>query len=109
MSNEIDKQQTAEQLLDLVGPARLRYCPLSPTPRQEAFLRLRVRELPFGGSAGSGKSLAPRSDSAEVADRGLRTAHGLRPSGPFHPRQPVDRHRHPVADRRQPKPGTGAD
>ena len=34
------QQAAAESLLDLVGPLRLRYCPLPPTPRQEAFLRL---------------------------------------------------------------------
>lgn len=46
------------RLIDFVGPCRLRYCPLEPTARQEAFLRLRDRESLYGGAAGGGKSVA---------------------------------------------------
>ena len=35
----------AEALLDLVGPLRLRNCPLTPTVRQEVLLRLRALEV----------------------------------------------------------------
>jgi predicted phage terminase large subunit-like protein len=52
------KPDPVDQLLDLVGPLRLRYCPLTPTAQQEAFLRLRVLEVLFGGAAGGGKTLA---------------------------------------------------
>ena len=35
-----------DRLLELIGPLRLRNCPLTPTPRQEAFLRL-LGPVPF--------------------------------------------------------------
>lgn len=41
-----------------LGPLRLRYCPVTPTPKQEAFIRLTCREAFFGGAAGPGKSTA---------------------------------------------------
>ncbi len=47
-----------DALLDQVGPVRLPHCPLTPTARQEAFLRLRALEVLFGGAAGGGKSIA---------------------------------------------------
>ena len=47
-----------ELLLSLVGPLRLRNCPLRPTARQEAFLLLREKEVFYGGAAGGGKSVA---------------------------------------------------
>lgn len=54
----IDQQELVEMLLDEVGPLRIRNCPLAPTPRQEAFLRLTAREVLFGGAVAGGKSLA---------------------------------------------------
>jgi predicted phage terminase large subunit-like protein len=62
------QEHAAERLLDLVGPLRLRYCPLAPTPRQEAFLRLRALEVLFGGAAGGGKSIALLMAAAQYLD-----------------------------------------
>jgi predicted phage terminase large subunit-like protein len=57
-----------DALLDQAGPLRLRYCPLTPTPRQEAFLRLTCREALFGGAAGGGKSVALLMDASQYVD-----------------------------------------
>jgi len=57
-----------EELLDLVGPLRLRNCPLTPTFRQEAFLRLTCPEALFGGAAGGGKSVALLAAAAQFTD-----------------------------------------
>jgi predicted phage terminase large subunit-like protein len=40
------------------GSARLRYCPLLPSSKQEAFLLLTQLEALYGGAAGGGKSVA---------------------------------------------------
>ena len=61
-------QSDLEHLLDLVGPLRLRHCPLTPTPRQEAFLRLTSPEVLFGGAAGGGKSIALLMAVAQYSD-----------------------------------------
>lgn len=61
-------QPAAEMLLDLVGPLRVRSCPLVPTPRQEAFLRLSCAEVLFGGAAGGGKSIALLMAAAQYSD-----------------------------------------
>src|SRR5581483_5978166 len=54
-----DRQRDlVEELYALFGPPRVRFCPLTLTPRQEAFLHLRSREAFFGGAAGGGKSVA---------------------------------------------------
>lgn len=57
-----------EELLDLVGPLRLRNCPLTPTFRQEAFLRLSCPEALFGGAASGGKSVALLTAAAQFTD-----------------------------------------
>jgi predicted phage terminase large subunit-like protein len=57
-----------EALLDQIGPLRLLHCPLTPTPRQEAFLRLTCREALFGGAAGGGKSIALLMDAGQYAE-----------------------------------------
>jgi predicted phage terminase large subunit-like protein len=57
-----------EELLDLVGPLRLRNCTLTPTFRQEAFLRLTCPEALFGGAAGGGKSVALLTGAAQFTD-----------------------------------------
>jgi len=61
-------QPELELLLDAVGPLRLRNCPLSPAPRQEAFLRLPHEEILFGGAAGGGKSIALLMTAAQYSD-----------------------------------------
>lgn len=58
-SREVRNEESdlVEELLGLFGPLRLRHCPLTPTPTQEAFLLLREREAFTGGGAGGGKSV----------------------------------------------------
>jgi len=68
MTSPLDLHPTLEALLDLVGPLRLRNCPLTPTARQEAFLRLPHREVLFGGAAGGGKSIALLMAAAQHSD-----------------------------------------
>jgi predicted phage terminase large subunit-like protein len=79
---EIDAAQieAVERLLDLVGPLRQRCCPLIPTARQEAFLRLRAREVLFGGAAGGGKTLALLMAGLQYVDVPGYHALILRPS-----------------------------
>src|SRR5947209_9360444 len=74
------QQEAAEPLLELIGPLRLRYCPLEPAPRQEAFLRLRALEALFGGAAGGGKSIALLMAALQYADVPGYHALLLRPS-----------------------------
>lgn len=76
------QQAAAEQLLDLVGPLRLPYCPLDPTPKQEAFLRLQQREVLFGGGAGGGKSIALLMSALQYCDVPGYHALILRPTLP---------------------------
>jgi predicted phage terminase large subunit-like protein len=57
-----------ETLLELIGPLRLRNCPLTPTPRQEAFLRLLDPEVFYGGAAGGGKTIALLMAAAQYTD-----------------------------------------
>jgi len=47
-----------EAIYEALGPPRLRYCPWTPTAKQEAFLLLPQLEAFFGGAAGPGKSVA---------------------------------------------------
>ena len=74
------QQRAAETLLDLIGPLRLRHCPLQPTPRQEAFLRLTHREVLYGGAAGGGKSVAMLMAALQYSDVPGYHALLLRPS-----------------------------
>lgn len=47
---------------------RLRYVPIRPTPRQNAFLRLANDEAFYGGAAGGGKSYALLAAALQYAD-----------------------------------------
>ena len=67
-------------LLSLLGPLRLRNCPLRPTPRQEAFLLLKEREVFYGGAAGGGKSVALLMAALQYIDVPGYHALVLRPS-----------------------------
>jgi predicted phage terminase large subunit-like protein len=67
-------------LLSLFGPLRLRHCPLRPTPRQEAFLLLKEKEVFFGGAAGGGKSIAILMAALQYVDVPGYHALVLRPS-----------------------------
>jgi predicted phage terminase large subunit-like protein len=70
----------ADVLLSLLPALRLRYCPLRPTARQEAFLLLHDREGFFGGAAGGGKSVAMLMGGLQYADVPGYHALLLRPS-----------------------------
>src|SRR2546425_13362761 len=52
------ERAAVDQVYALFGPLRLRNCPLTPTPRQEAFLLLNAFEVFFGGAASGGKTAA---------------------------------------------------
>jgi predicted phage terminase large subunit-like protein len=80
MSRKQDDIALVEALFDLVGPLRLRYCPLAPSPRQEAFLLLRDKEVFFGGAAGGGKSVALLMSALQYCDVPGYHALLLRPS-----------------------------
>jgi hypothetical protein len=71
---------TTERLLELAGPLRVRDCPLTPTPRQEAFLRLTALEVLYGGAAGGGKTIALLMSALQYADVPGYHALLLRPS-----------------------------
>lgn len=58
----------SHRILSLVAPLRLTHCPLRPSPRQEAFLRLPDREVFFGGAAGGGKSFALLMAALQYSD-----------------------------------------
>lgn len=78
----LDARTVAEvdALLALFGPVRLRFCPLTPTPRQEAFLLLPDFEVFFGGAAAGGKSIGLQMAAAQYADVPGYHALILRPS-----------------------------
>lgn len=57
-----------EAVLNLIGPLRLRNCPLIPTAKQEAFVRLLGSEVFYGGAAGGGKSIALLMAAVQYSD-----------------------------------------
>lgn len=63
-----DDPELIEQIRALVGPLRLRWCPVDPTVKQEAFLRLMGPEAFYGGAAGGGKSVALLAAGAQFLD-----------------------------------------
>jgi predicted phage terminase large subunit-like protein len=64
------KRQRAaiDELYELFGPPRLRFCPLTPTPRQEAFLLLNDFEVFYGGAAAGGKTVALLISALQYVD-----------------------------------------
>jgi predicted phage terminase large subunit-like protein len=75
-----DREQAIRRAYQEIGPVRLRYCPLTPTPRQEAFLRLPVFEAFFGGAAAGGKTVSLLMAALQYADVPGYHALLLRPS-----------------------------
>jgi predicted phage terminase large subunit-like protein len=69
-----------ELLLSLLDPLRTRNCPLRPSPRQEAFLLIKDREVFYGGAAGGGKSVALLMAALQYSDVPGYDALLLRPS-----------------------------
>lgn len=80
--SDLTKAQVAQlaELYGLLGPLRVRHCPLEPTPRQEAFLRMVEREVLYGGAAGGGKSVALLIAALQYVDVPGYHALLLRPS-----------------------------
>lgn len=72
--------QTIEDLYSLFEPPRLRYCPLTPTAKQEAFLMLTAYEVFYGGAAGGGKTAALLMSALQYIDVPGYHALLLRPS-----------------------------
>ena len=62
------EQSAIDELYDLFGPPRLRFCPLTPTPRQEAFLLLDAFEVFYGGAAAGGKTAALLMSALQYCD-----------------------------------------
>src|SRR5437764_1713430 len=82
MSSQISPadRQTIEELYSLPEPPRIRYCPLTPTAKQEAFLMLTAYEVFYGGAAGGGKTAALLMSALQYADVPGYHALLLRPS-----------------------------
>ena len=74
------QQQAIQHAYEAIGPVRLRYCPLNPTPRQEAFLRLPIFEAFYGGAAAGGKTVSLLMAALQYADVPGYNALLLRPS-----------------------------
>jgi predicted phage terminase large subunit-like protein len=74
------ERQTIDELYSLFPPPRLPYCPLTPTPTQEAFLMLADYEVFYGGAAGGGKTAALLMAALQYADVPGYHALLLRPS-----------------------------
>jgi predicted phage terminase large subunit-like protein len=82
MSADLNRtqQRALEAAYQTLGPARLRCCPLEPTPRQEAFLLLPQLEALYGGAAAGGKTVALLMAALQYADVPGYHALLLRPS-----------------------------
>jgi predicted phage terminase large subunit-like protein len=82
MSSQLSRadRQAIEELYSLFEPSRVRYCPLTPTAKQEAFLMLPDYEVFYGGAAGGGKTAALLMSALQYADVPGYHALLLRPS-----------------------------
>jgi hypothetical protein len=63
-----EREALLRRVAAALPPIRLRYSPYVPTPKQEAFMRLRAVEAFYGGAAGPGKSTALLMDALQFAD-----------------------------------------
>jgi predicted phage terminase large subunit-like protein len=68
MARSTAERRAIDAAYNLFGPLRLRNCPLTPTPRQEAFLLLNDPEVFFGGAAGGGKTVAELMAALQYSD-----------------------------------------
>lgn len=65
--NELSGSQIRE-ILTLLEPKSLKYSPHTPTPKQQVFMNLSMKEAFFGGAAGGGKSDALLMDALQYSD-----------------------------------------
>ena len=65
--NNLTNTQVKE-MLELLAPRSLKYSPHMPTPKQQVFMNLTIREAFFGGAAGGGKSDALLMDALQYVD-----------------------------------------
>jgi predicted phage terminase large subunit-like protein len=73
-------RETIDELYSVFEPPRLRFCRMTPTPKQEAFLMLSDYEVFYGGGAGGGKTAALLMSALQYTDVPGYHALLLRPS-----------------------------
>jgi predicted phage terminase large subunit-like protein len=74
------QERAVEAAYAAYGPARLRFCPIVPTAKQEAFLLLTQLEALYGGAVAGGKSVALLMTALQFCDVPGYHALLLRPS-----------------------------
>lgn len=62
------RERVLADLRERLGPVRLRYCPVTMNPKQEALLRCSLREGLYGGAGGGGKSVALLAAALQYVD-----------------------------------------